>query len=70
MGLAFSARQSWSKNQKHPHFASLPQANPSPESKNVFFLIEPRRLSASVEGLNTSLAAAGAELYPKMYLPL
>ena len=36
MGLASRARQSWSKNQKRPHFASLPQANPSPESKNFF----------------------------------
>ena len=61
MGLASRARQSWSKNRKHPHFASLPQANPTPESKNVFF-IEPRRLSASVEGLNTSVAEAAGEL--------
>ena len=36
MGLASMARQSWSKNRKRPHFASLPQANPSPESKNFF----------------------------------
>jgi len=26
------------------------------------FVIEPRRLAASIEGLNTSLAAAGGEL--------
>jgi len=37
MGLASRARQSWSKKWKHPHFASLPQVNPSPESNNVFF---------------------------------
>jgi len=37
MGLASKARQSWSKNRKRPHFASLSQANPSPESKNFFF---------------------------------
>jgi len=28
----------------------------------MFFLIEPRRLSASVEGLNTSVAEAAGEL--------
>ena len=61
MGLASRARQSWSKNRKRPHFASLSQANPSPESK-IFFLIEPRSLSASVEGLNNSLAIVAGEL--------
>jgi len=61
IGLASKARQNWSKNQKHPHFASLSQANPSPKSK-MFFLIEPRRLAASVEGLNNSLAIAAGEL--------
>jgi len=35
--LASRARQSWSKNRKRPHFASLSQANPSPESKKFFF---------------------------------
>jgi len=49
------------KNTKQPHFASLSQANPSPKSK-IFFLIEPRRLAASVEGLNNSLAIAASEL--------
>jgi len=38
-----------------------PRRTPHPNQKN-FFLIEPRRLSASVEGLNTSLAAAAGEL--------
>jgi len=64
MGLASKARQSWSKNRKRPHFASLSQANPSPESKK-FFLIKPKSLPASVEGLNTSLAAAAGVLLPK-----
>jgi len=49
------------KKQKHPQFASLYQENPSPKSKNIF-LIEPRRLAASVEGLNNSLAIATGEL--------
>ena len=61
MEKASRARQSWSKKRKHPNFASPPQANPSPQSKN-FFLMEPRRLSASVEGLNTYLAVAAGEL--------
>jgi len=61
MGLASRARQIWSKNLKRPHFASLFQANPSPESKH-FFLIEPRSLPAYVEGLNNSLAIVAGEL--------
>jgi len=36
IGLASRARQSSSKKQKHPHFASLSQANPSPKSKTFF----------------------------------
>jgi len=38
-----------------------PRRTPHPNLKK-FFLIEPRRLAASVEGLNTFLAAAGGEL--------
>jgi len=60
IGLASRASQSWSKIQKHPHFASSSQAKPSPKSKN--FLIEARRLAASVEGLNRSLAIGAGEL--------
>jgi len=33
IGLASRARQIWSKKQKHLPFASLSQANPSPQSK-------------------------------------
>jgi len=36
IGLASRARQNWSKNQKHPHFARLSQANPSLKSKKFF----------------------------------
>jgi len=57
------------KKPKHPHFASLSQAKPSPKS-NKFFLIEPRRLAASIEGLNNSLAIAAGELYPKNLAPM
>ena len=58
------------KTKNTPTLRASPRRTPHPNQKMFFFLIEPRRLSASVEGLNTSLAAAGAELYPKMYLPL
>jgi len=61
MGLASRARQSWSKNQKRPHFASLPRWTPHPNQK-IFFLIEPRSLPASVEGLKNSLAIVAGEL--------
>ena len=36
MGLASRARQNWSKNRKHPNFASPPKAKPSPQSKFFF----------------------------------
>ena len=50
------------KKTKHPHFANLSQANPSPKSKKKIFLWEPRRLAASLEGLNNTLAIAAGEL--------
>ena len=49
MGLASRARQIWSKNRKRPHFASLSQANPSPESKN-FFLNKTKKSSRICRG--------------------
>ena len=57
------------KNENTPTLRASPRRTPHPNQK-IFFLVEPRRLSASVEGLNTSLAAAGAELYPKLHEPL
>jgi len=38
-----------------------PRRTPHPNQK-IFFLIEPRRLAASAEGLNNSLAIAAGEL--------
>ena len=61
MGLASRACQNWSKNRKRPHFASLSQGNPLPESE-IFVLIEPRSFPASVEGLNNSLAIVAGKL--------
>jgi len=48
------------KTKKTPLCEPLP-GEPLTQIKKSF-LIEPRRLAASVEGLNTSLAAAGGEL--------
>ena len=48
------------KNQTPPLCESLP-GEPLTQIK-IFFLIEPRNLAASVEGLNNSLATAAGEL--------
>ena len=55
------------KTENTPTLRASPRRTPHPNQK-MFFLIEPRRLFASVEGSNTSLAAAGAKLYPKMHV--
>jgi len=49
------------KNENTPTLRASPRRTPHPNQK-MFFLIEPRRLSASVEGLNTSVAEAAGEL--------
>ena len=36
-GIGVQGASKLVKNRKQPHFASLPQTNPSPESKNFFF---------------------------------
>jgi len=64
IGLASRARQSWSKNENTPTLRASPRRTPHPNQK-ISFLIEPRRLAASVEGLNNSLAIAAGELYLK-----
>ena len=69
MGLVSRARQIGQKTENTPTLRAFPRRTPYPNQK-MFFLIEPIRLYASVEGLNTSLAAAGAELYPKMCVAL
>jgi len=57
------------KTENTPTLRASPRRTPHSNQK-MFFLIEPRRLSASVVGLNTSLAAAGVELYLKIHEPL
>jgi len=49
------------KNAKTPPLVTLPQKNPKPKTEN-FFKLGTTRLAESVEGLNTSLAAAAGEL--------
>jgi len=49
------------KTENTPTLRASPRRTPYPNQK-TFFLIEPRRLSASVEGLNTSVAEAAGEL--------
>jgi len=48
------------KTENTPTLRAHPRRTPHPNQN--FFLIEPRRLSASVEGLNTYLAVATGEL--------
>ena len=61
MGLASRARQIGQKTESAPTSRASPRRTPHPNQK-IFFKIEPRSLPASVEGLNTSLAAAAGEL--------
>jgi len=49
------------KTENTPTLRACPRRTPHPNQKN-FFLIEPRRLADSVEGLNTSLATAAGHL--------
>jgi len=48
------------KNENTPTLLARPRRTPHPNQ--YFLLIEPRRLAASVEGLNNSLAIAAGEL--------
>jgi len=49
------------KKQNTPTLRASPRRTPHPNQK-ILFLIEPRSLAASVEGLNNSLAIAAGEL--------
>jgi len=51
-------------NAKHPYLWCSPQKSSNPK-QNFFFSILTTRLVASVEGLNSSLALAARELWPK-----
>jgi len=49
------------KNENTPILRASPRQTPHPNQK-MFLLIEPRRLAASVEGLNNALAIAAGTL--------
>ena len=68
IGLASKARQILSKKQKRPTFRA-PPGEPLTQIK-IKKKIEPRRLAASVEGLDNSLAIAASELSPKKHAPI
>ena len=63
IGLASKAHQSWSKKENTPLCEPVP-GEPLTKIKK-YLLIKPRRLAASVEGLNNSLAIAAGEYNKK-----
>jgi len=56
------------KNAKTPPLVTSPRD--VPRTEKFFFSVGTRRQAEQVEGLNTSLAAAAGELWPKEYRPL
>jgi len=57
------------KNGKTPPFVTFPPANAKPNQK-IFIWMSTRRLAESVEGLNSSLALADSDLWPKKGKPI
>jgi len=57
------------KNVKTPPLVSFPPANAKPNTK-FFFSMSTTRLAESVEGLNSSLAPAAGDLWPKTGKPI
>jgi len=55
------------KMQKHPHWWRSPQLTPK---QNFFLLMSTRRYAESVEGLNSFLALAAGDLWPKKREPI
>jgi len=56
------------KNAKTPHLWRFPQQTPN--QKQIFFSMSTRRLAESVGGLNSSLALAAGNLWPKKGEPI
>jgi len=52
-------------NTNTPLLVTFPPENLKPKTKNVLFSMSTRRLAESVEGLNSSLALAAGDLWPK-----
>jgi len=57
------------KKQKHPHLWRSPQRTPNRKRK-IFFSASTRRLAESVEGVNSSLALAAGDSWPKNCEPI
>jgi len=57
-------------NSKTPLLVMFPPENLKPKTKNVFLSMSTRRLAESVEGLNSSLALAAGNLWPKKGAPI
>ena len=57
------------KMQKHSHLWRSPQQTPN-QKQNFFFSMSTRRLTESIEGLNSYLALAAGDLWPKKGKPI
>jgi len=55
--------------QKHPYFDVFPRKAQT-QNDIIFFLIFTSRFAESVEGLNSSLALAAGNLWPKKVAPI
>jgi len=57
-------------NTKTPLLVTIPPENLKAKTKNVFFSMSTGRLAESIEGLNSSLALAAGNLWPKKCVPI
>jgi len=57
------------KNAKTPPLVTFPPENVKPKTK-TFFSMSTRRLAETLEGLNSSLALAAGDLWPKKGKPI
>jgi len=69
IGLGPGPGKGGQKNAKTPPLVTSPQQTPNQNQKN-FFSMSTRRLAESVEGLNSSLALAASNLWPKKGAPI
>jgi len=64
-GLGPRAGQKWPKFPKPAFIVTSPAEKPHTENEKRFFSMSTRRLAESIEGLNSSLAVAAGDLWPK-----
>jgi len=57
-------------NTKTPLLVTFPPENLKPKTKTFFFSMSTRRLAEFVESLNSSLALAVGDLWPKKGMPI